>query len=271
MRSLHFSLAACGLSLAFAGGCQMVSQSQLAAVQSQNRVLAEQNKTMVSEMANVKSHTRQVEDQLVQTEQLLAQVEAQSGIDRRRLVNYRNERNALEQQFNGAVQGNRLPFGVSSQLSDLARRHPNLHFDPATGISKLDTDVLFEEGDAQLNADSQKMLKEFARILQSPEARELRVMVVGHTDSMQVARKPVREVHPDNWRLSTARSLAVCDFLRQQGLPENKMGLAAFAQHQPLTPNATAADRQRNRRVEIFVTGPETPIVGWTETIPNLY
>ena len=271
MRCASRLVAACTLGFACLSGCQWVSKNQFAAVQSQNHVLAEQNRTMVSEIQNVRTHARQVEDQLVQTEQLLAQVEAQSGVDRRRLVNYRNERDALEQQFNGAVQGSRLPYGVSSRLSDLARRYPSLNYDPATGISKLDSDVLFEEGDAQLNGESQKMLREFARILQSPEASELKVMVVGHTDSLQVARRPVREVHPDNWRLSTARSLAVCDFLRQQGLPENKMGLAAFAQHQPLTPNATAADRQRNRRVEIFVTGPETPIVGWTETIPNLY
>jgi flagellar motor protein MotB len=262
------SLLAC---LCLLGGCQMVSKNQFTAVEQQNRVITEQNRTMASELQNVRLHARKVEDQLVQTEQLLAQVEAQSGIDRRRLVNYRNERDALEQQFHGAAQGSRLPPGVSSRLADLARRYPSLNYDPATGISKLDTDVLFEEGDAQLNSESQKMLREFARILQSPEASELKVMVVGHTDSMQIARRPVREVHPDNWRLSTARSLAVCDFLRQQGLPENKMGLAAFAQHQPLTPNATAADRQRNRRVEIFVTGPETPIVGWTETIPSLY
>src|SRR5690606_37156427 len=126
-------------------------------------------------------------------------------------------------------------------------------------------------GDAQLKQGSQKMLREFARIFQSEEARDLKVMVVGHTDNLQIARRPVREVHPDNWRLSAARSLAVCDFLRKHGLPENRVGLAAFAEHQPLTPNATAADRQRNRRVEIFVMGPETPVVGWTETTPTLY
>ncbi len=270
MRAFSLLLAACSL-VPFAGGCQWATRTQFAAVQSQNQVLAEQNRTLVSEMQNVRTHARTVEDQLVQTEQLLAQVEAQSGVDRRRLVNYRNERDSLQQQFEGAVHGGRMPGSVSRSLADLARRYPSLHFDAATGISKLDTDILFDEGDSQLKPESQKMLREFTRIFQSPEARELKVMVVGHTDNLQVARKPVREVHPDNWRLSTARSLAVCDFLKQQGLPENRMGLAAFAQHQPLTPNATAADRQRNRRVELFVIGPETPVVGWTETIPSLY
>ncbi len=270
MRCVRSLVAALGVS-ALCCGCEMVSKEQFSALESQNRVLSEQNRAMISEMQNVRSHARQVEDKLVQTEQLFAQVEAQSGLDRRRLVSYRNERDVLDQQFQGAVQGNRLPPGVSGRLSDLARRYRSLNFDPVTGLSKLDTDVLFEEGDSQLTGESQKMLREFARIFQAPEASQLKVMVVGHTDSMQIARRPVREVHPDNWRLSTARALAVCDFLRQQGLPEDKMGLSAVAQHQPLTPNATAADRQRNRRVEIFVTGPETPIVGWTETIPSLY
>ena len=31
------------------------------------------------------------------------------------------------------------------------------------------------------------------------------------------------------------------------------------------------SDRRRNRRVEIFIVPPDTPIVGWTETSPSLY
>ena len=47
--------------------------------------------------------------------------------------------------------------------------------------------------------------------------------------------------------------------------------MAGFGSHQPLAPNVSAADRRKNRRVEIFVMAPEVPIVGWTETTPTLY
>ena len=53
---------------------------------------------------------------------------------------------------------------------------------PQTGISKLDTDVLFDSGDATLKPQAEKLLVEFAEIFQSPEARDLKIMVVGHTD-----------------------------------------------------------------------------------------
>jgi hypothetical protein len=39
----------------------------------------------------------------------------------------------------------------------------------------------------------------------------------------------------------------------------------------PSLSNTTAADRRCNRRVELFIVPPETPIVGWTETSPSLY
>ncbi len=256
--------------LVLSTGCQWVPKNQLTATQSQNRTLAEQNKALLAENENLKAHSQQVVNQVIEAEQQLATLDAEAGVNRRRLANYRQEREAMQEQFDGLIRGN-VPAGFSSRLAELARRYPNLNYDPQTGLSKVDTDVLFDEGEATLKPESEKMLREFARLFQSPDARELKVMVVGHTDNQLVAKKPIRDRYPTNWHLSTARSLAVADFLRKSGLPEDRMGVAGFGQHQPLTTNATAMDRHRNRRVEIFVTGPETPIVGWTETIPSLY
>ena len=50
------------------------------------------------------------------------------------------------------------------------------------------------------------------------------------------------------------------------GIPEQRMGVAGFGQFQPVSPNDTASARQRNRRVEIYLLGPETPIVGWADS-----
>ena len=36
-----------------------------------------------------------------------------------------------------------------------------------------------------------------------------------------------------------------------------------MAGHEPVATNGTAKDRQKNRRVEIFVMAPDVPVVGW--------
>jgi chemotaxis protein MotB len=146
-----------------------------------------------------------------------------------------------------------------------------LQYDPQTGISKLDTDVLFDSGDASLKPNADKMLREFADVFQAPEASQLKIMVVGHTDSQGIKGREVRSKYPDNWHLSAGRALSVADRLRKAGIPESRMGVAGFGQHQPLAANDTTESRQRNRRVEIFVVGPETPVVGWTETHGSVY
>ena len=130
---------------------------------------------------------------------------------------------------------------------------------------------LFDPGEAQLKPDAERMLADFAAVLQSPEARDLKIMVVGHTDNLKIARKELRERHPDNWHLSTARALAVADHLKKAGLPEERMGIAGFGGHQPISPNTTASDRRRNRRVEIFVVPSDAPVVGWTESMTSAY
>jgi chemotaxis protein MotB len=65
--------------------------------------------------------------------------------------------------------------------------------------------------------------------------------------------------------------LNVADYLQHAGLREDQVGVAGYGRHQPIASNGSANARQRNRRVEIFVTGPETPIVGWTESTASVY
>ncbi len=75
----------------------------------------------------------------------------------------------------------------------------------------------------------------------------------------------MRDKYPNNFHLSTARALAVADVLRGQGLSDKRIGVAGFGSHQPLTDNQTDVDRQKNRRVEIFVMPRDVPVVGWGE------
>lgn len=229
-------------------GCY-VSKTDLVNEQSLNRVLGEQNKAYLAQIDNLKVHSRDVEDQLLRAEQELAARDRTDG-----------GQNSTE-----LAGGRRLPDAVNRQLALWAQQYPNLSFDAQTGVSKCDIDVLFDSGQAELRPAARQMLAELAQVLQRSEAKDLKVMVVGHTDSQRIIGVLMRDKYPNNFHLSTARALAVADVLRGQGLSDKRIGVAGFGSHQPLTDNQTDVDRQKNRRVEIFVMPRDVPVVGWGE------
>ena len=206
----------------------------------------------MAEIENLKVHTHHVEDQLIRAEEDLARLEEQSG-------------------HGGKLARTAVPNGVSVHLADMAQRFPSLQYDERLGVCKLDTDLLFDSGDAELKPGAESILREFASVFQTPEARDLKIMVIGHADALGIKGREVRERYPSNWHLSAGRALAVADRLRKAGLPEDRMGVAGFGQYQPISPNDTAESRKKNRRVEIYVLGPETPVVGWTENHDTVY
>ncbi|MEE3219820.1 MAG: flagellar motor protein MotB, partial [Planctomycetota bacterium] len=71
--------------------------------------------------------------------------------------------------------------------------------------------------------------------------------------------------------LGAARALAVSDFLRVRGVDEQRMGIASYSKYQPIVENSLPGNRQKNRRVEIFIIAPDVPVVGWTESFTNVY
>jgi len=271
MRVRRFWLALSGLAVAALGGC-LVPKSQFDALHTQNQSLLEQTRAQTAEIENLEVHCRNTEDQLIRAEENLALLEDRLGLHQKQLSNYQREREQLHQQFQQASQWrSRVPAEVRNRLADISRRHPSLQLDPKTGIGKLDTDILFDTGTEQLKPGGDKVLAELVQLMQSPEAKDLKLMVVGHTDDRQIAGRPLREKYPSNFHLSAGRALAVAEQLRKLGLPEERMGVAGFAQHQPVAPNMTPKDRLKNRRVEIFVMAPEVPVIGWTESIPTVY
>ena len=273
MKALHW-LSVLVLPLAFcaAAGCQVVPRNQLTGCETRCRVLAEQNRAQLAELENLKAHARDVEDRLMRTEKDLSLLEGEVGLDWQQLAEFRKQRAELYEQFKGLANGGaRIPPDVSRQLVALSQRYCNLHFDPATGISKLDTDILFDSGAAELKDGAEQMLRELVHVLNGPEARQLKILVVGHTDNQRVAKKPARQKSPNNFYLSTARAHAVADLICREGFPEERLGVAGFGSHQPVAPNVTPQDRRKNRRVEIFVMAVDVPVVGWTESTPSLY
>jgi outer membrane protein OmpA-like peptidoglycan-associated protein len=59
----------------------------------------------------------------------------------------------------------------------------------------------------------------------------------------------------DNQRLSEQRGASVRDYLIRQGMPVGSVTIRGFGKAEPVASNDTAQGRQRNRWVELVVSG----------------
>lgn len=255
------------LPLCMASGCGFVPKTQFNACESQARILNEQNQAQLAEIANLKAHSRKLEDQLLATEKELSGMEQRTAADQKRLANFEVERKQVQEQLDGLVKGAKLT-GIAPVRDDdverLTKRFPMLRFDPLTGAYKLDVDVLFEGDGSRIAPDSEKLLTEFAALFAEPEAHDLRVLVVGRASDDKasapaVAKNATAAAPGVDHRRSTERALAVAEFLRKVGLSGERIGVGGVGAGGA----KPAAESAKSRRVEIFVMGKRTPVVGW--------
>jgi chemotaxis protein MotB len=114
-------------------------------------------------------------------------------------------------------------------------------------VVELPAEVLFRSGSAELSDKGKLSVLEVGFVLKQLSDR--RFLVVGHTDNV-----PLKNASfADNWELSTARALTVTHVLVSAGMKPQMLMAAGAGEHDPLRGNARAADRQRNRRIEIWL------------------
>ncbi len=113
--------------------------------------------------------------------------------------------------------------------------------------------ILFDSGSDQIRAEGRELLLSIAGDLR--QAAFERVWVRGHTDSDPVKRPETLQRYPHgNLQLSAARAIEVAALLRGQGgIDSKKIAIAGLGESEPLEKNDSATNKQRNRRVEIFV------------------
>lgn len=106
-------------------------------------------------------------------------------------------------------------------------------------------DVLFDFGKYDLRPEAREKLAKLSGIILAHSGLEL--AVEGHTDNVGSDEL--------NQKLSEKRAETVRAYLIQQGLAEASVASRGFGETSPVADNSTAEGRQRNRRVEIVVSG----------------
>ncbi len=122
---------------------------------------------------------------------------------------------------------------------------------PGGAMTGIEGIVLFDSGEAKLKNSATKTLNEIARVIMD-KYPDREIYVFGHTDN-----QPIRKSDwEDNLELSCARAAAVIRHLRGQGA-NNDMVACGWGMQRPVTGNSSSADRQANRRVEIYAMTPK--------------
>ena len=117
------------------------------------------------------------------------------------------------------------------------------------------SEVFFDTGQALLLPEGRAELDKVASALtdldkQIPSEIAWVLRVDGHTDS-----RPINSpIYKSNWDLSSARAIAVVQYLISRGVAPQRLVAAGFAEFQPLDTAQTDEAYQRNRRIEVKLT-----------------
>jgi outer membrane protein OmpA-like peptidoglycan-associated protein len=111
---------------------------------------------------------------------------------------------------------------------------------------EIPSDISFATNSADIQSNFRPILDKFAASLANNPGTV--VTIVGHTDSSGT--------DAINDPLSLRRATSTRDYLVKSGIDVNRFTVAGRGSREPVASNDTAADRAKNRRVEIFVAEP---------------
>ena len=110
-------------------------------------------------------------------------------------------------------------------------------------VVTFDSGLLFDFDSDQLRDASRVNLDNLAKSLSS--FGDSKLLLVGHTDNTGA--------DSYNLDLSRRRASAVASYLGARGVPSARIETAGRGESEPIAPNDTDADRQKNRRVEVAI------------------
>ena len=163
--------------------------------------------------------------------------------------------------------GSRLNIALAQKVQELARYRSDFFgrlreiLGDRPGVKVVgdrfafQSEVLFDASQAVLNPAGRGELDALARAVidlekEIPPELSWVLRVDGHTD-----KRPIQSpLYPSNWELSSARAIAVVEYLAGRGVAPRHLVAAGFGEYQPIDPGDTEDAYRRNRRIELKLT-----------------
>jgi flagellar motor protein MotB len=218
-----------------ASGCvsQSAHRAQLAEIQEEHLVaLQDLNAQLAAATSKVSTAGRQsaaLQSKMASTQKDIGLMAAQANKLAAELAN-------LKEKY----------AGIDVSLVNELKGVPGVVLDKKGAIQV--SGLSFETGGAKLKDESSETIRKVAEAL---AARKGLIYVDGHTDSVPVKNPATVKLFSDNLGLSMARAAAVARVLIGAKVPANRLVVRGFGSTQPVAKNDSAANRAKNRRVEI--------------------
>jgi chemotaxis protein MotB len=167
---------------------------------------------------------------------------------------YQAEREQLETAFERMKQqlqasANPLPTAMLDRFRTFAEAHPGCAFDPETAVLTIPSAPLFEPGTDHFRPEALPLLRAAAERLTDPEARDLDLVIVGHTEPTAVVRTGLDAPRSKNPHLGLDRASRVRDLLATDGgLDASRIEVAG---HEAPPTAIDGPNDGKGRRIEI--------------------
>ena len=124
----------------------------------------------------------------------------------------------------------------------------------------FDSGILFTTGNANLSAAAKSALSKFANNVLN-QNRDMDVSIYGYTDNQGWKNSTAAQSQQKNLNLSQERAQSVSSYLLSCGVSTNQIkSVQGMGESDPVASNDTAAGREQNRRVEVYMYASEQMI-----------
>lgn len=202
-------------------------QKDLASSQLLNGDLSERLKKLGQDVQHLSAEKGNLSESLAQAQKQMEALQRQEEQERARAALYHK----LVEKLKSMIDSGKLAVQVRNGKM----------------LVKLQNDILFSPGSAAVKPEGKDVLAQLAQVLASVPDRNFQV--TGHTDDVPIH----TAVFPSNWELSTARAINVVNILTGAGLDPKHVSAAGYADNDPVAPNDSPENKQKNRRIEIVV------------------
>jgi chemotaxis protein MotB len=253
-------------------------RSNLAATEAERdrfRSIAEGAGKAATEQGRAQELATQLDNEKSLTARALSQVELLN----QQILALRRQLNALESALEASEKkerdsqtriadlGQRLNVALAQRVQELSRYRSDFFGRLRTILGNrqdvrivgdrfvFQSEVFFDAGQAVLKPEGRVEIDKIADALlqlekQIPADIAWVMRVDGHTDIRPIANPQF----PSNWELSSARAIAVVQYLIGRGVSPQRLVAAGFGEFQPIDPEKTDEAFRRNRRIELKLT-----------------